>query len=551
MVDKRNVLIVEDNELNREILCEIMSEKYNAVEAENGKVGLEILRDPQKKISLVILDINMPVMNGYEFLQVVSRDKKLSTIPIIVATASDSISDEIKCLDMGATDFITKPYNPDICLKRVNSLIRLSEASAMLNLVRHDSLTGMYSKEFFFDRAAKLLDAYPDESFDLICCDVESFKMVNERYGVRRGDEVLKLLAEALNTASGERDICGRLVADVFVVITPHVDRSIHLEKNEICCRKIAEKFSSIVLKSGVYENVDRDVSVATMCDRARLAADSIKGHYGEMMAFYDEKLRKQLIMEQEIVDAMETALTEEQFKVYYQPKHNLMENKIGGAEALVRWIHPKYGFMNPAQFIPIFEQNGFITKLDFYVWKKVCRDLREWKERGLPMVPVSVNASRTDFDVLDLDQRIKELADEYEIEPKYLHVEVTESAYSDNPKRLKDVVEGLISEGFLVELDDFGAGYTSLNILDDLPINILKLDMSLVRKMTGENKGRSALTFALHLAEMMKLESVAEGVETKEQADKLRDMGCTYAQGYFYSKPIPKEEFENYLLKG
>ncbi len=286
------------------------------------------------------------------------------------------------------------------------------------------------------------------------------------------------------------------------------------------------------------------------MCDRARLAADSIKGHYGEMMAFYDEKLRKQLIMEQEIVDAMETALTQEQFKVYYQPKHNLKENKIGGAEALVRWIHPKYGFMNPAQFIPIFEQNGFITKLDFYVWKKVCRDLKEWKDRGLPIVPVSVNASRTDFDVLDLDQRIKELADEYEIEPKYIHIEVTESAYSDSPKRLKDVVEGLISEGFLVELDDFGAGYTSLNILDDLPISILKLDMSLVRKMTSENKERSALTFALNLAEMMNLESVAEGVETKEQADKLRDMGCTYAQGYFYSKPIPKEEFEDYLLK-
>ncbi len=551
MVDKRNVLIVEDNELNREILCEIMSEKYNAVEAENGKVGLDILRDPQKKISLVILDINMPVMNGYEFLQVVSRDKKLSTIPIIVATASDSISDEIKCLDMGATDFITKPYNPEICLKRVNSLIRLSEASAMLNLVRHDSLTGMYSKEFFFERAARLLDSYPDESFDLVCCDVESFKMVNERYGVKRGDEVLKLLAEALNLASSERDICGRLVADVFVVITPHVDRKIHLEKNEICCRKITEKFSSIVLKSGVYENVDRDVSVATMCDRAMLAADSIKGHYGEMMAFYDEKLRKQLIMEQEIVDAMETALAQEQFKVYYQPKHNLKENKIGGAEALVRWIHPKYGFMNPAQFIPIFERNGFITKLDFYVWQKVCCDLREWKERGLPIVPISINASRTDFDVLDLDRRIKELADKYEIEPKYIHVEVTESAYSDNPKRLKDVVEGLISEGFLVELDDFGAGYTSLNILDDLPISILKLDMSLVRKMTGENKGRSALTFALNLAEMMNLESVAEGVETKEQADKLRDMGCTYAQGYFYSKPIPKEEFENYLLQG
>lgn len=546
--NRRTVLIIEDNELNREILCGILEDHYRILQAADGLEGLTVLEEAKERISLILLDITMPVMNGYEFLEEVGRRTYLATIPIIVTTASNTEDDEIRCLEMGASDFVTKPYRPSVIHRRVESMIRLREASAMLNLVERDALTGVFSKEFFIQYAARTLDGRPDISFDMVCCDVENFKMINDRHGVHVGDEMLRYIGRCLLDNMPRPNICGRVGGDVFAALVTHKGLDVHTRLiRSLCARFESSPVPNASVKFGVYLDVDRAAAVSTMCDRAQLALEGIKKRYGEFIAVYDESIRQKLVREQRVLDGMERAIRERQFQVYYQPKHSLRTGALSGAEALVRWIHPEYGFLSPGEFIPIFERNGFITKLDFYVWETVCRDLGEWTERGLDPMPVSTNISRADIDVPDLDWEITCLADRCRVPHDRLHLEITESAYTEDPEQLTLVVDGLRERGFLVELDDFGSGYSSLNTLNELSFDVLKLDMSLVRQMASEKK-KKVLSSVLDLAKQLGLYSVAEGVETQEQAQALREMGCDHAQGYYYAKPMPKAEFEDYL---
>ena len=289
---------------------------------------------------------------------------------------------------------------------------------------------------------------------------------------------------------------------------------------------------------------------VEMMCDRAVWVVDTIKGIYDQYVAVYDDKIRNILLREQAITDAMETALSEKQFTVYFQPKHSLNDDIMAGAEALVRWIHPEWGFMSPGEFIPLFEKNGFIRKLDEYVWESVCEKLREWKDKGYEIVPVSVNVSRADIYQSDLVKTFCKLIEKYDIEPKYLHLEITESAYTENPEQIISTVEDLRSKGFIIEMDDFGSGYSSLNMLGEMSLDILKLDMKFIRNQMAKPADRSLLKAIVEMAHTLDLKIVAEGVETEKQRDRLKAIMCDYAQGYFYAKPSPSAEYEKLLQK-
>ena len=252
--------------------------------------------------------------------------------------------------------------------------------------------------------------------------------------------------------------------------------------------------------------------------------------------------------MEELIIEEnMKNALDERQFVVYYQPKMDVETNKICGAEALVRWIHPELGFMNPGTFIPIFEKNGFITEMDLYVWKEVCRSLDEWKIAGLDPVPVSSNVSRIDFDTPDLAEKITAIVDSYGLDHSLFHIELTESACSDNSVAIFSIISKLHDAGFVIELDDFGAGYTSLSSLSELEYDILKFDMSLLKK-DKPSSDKTVLTVAMQLAQMMNLKVIQEGVETAEQLERLKSLGCVIVQGFYYSKPLPKDEFVEFM---
>lgn len=303
-----------------------------------------------------------------------------------------------------------------------------------------------------------------------------------------------------------------------------------------------------MVLKWGIYEINDRTVPVERMCDRAILAVDSIKGQYQRIYAVYDATLREKLLREQAITDAMEAALSEKQFQIYLQPKYSLNTNSIAGAEALVRWIHPTWGFLSPGEFIPLFERNGFITRLDQYIWEAVCAQLRVWKDNGLPLIPVSVNVSRADVYQADLAQTLVGLIQKYDIDPAYLHLEITESAYAENLNQIISTVRQLHSLGFPIEMDDFGSGYSSLSMLGQMEVDMLKLDTKLVQNETAKPASQSILSDIITMAHRMRLSVVAEGVENREQLERLREFGIDYVQGFFFARPMPTDAFEALL---
>ena len=549
MFSRKKILVVEDNALNRSLLCQILSADYDVEEAENGQEALGVLRQFGEGISLILLDIIMPVMDGYTFLSIMKADPSYSSIPVIVTTQNDAESDEVAALSHGATDFVAKPYKPQIILHRVAGIIRLRETAAMINMIQYDRLTGLYSKQYFYQQAGEVLLRNPDQQYDIICSDIENFKLINDVFGVKAGDRLLRGIGNAYAERLKGIGICGRLNSDQFACLLKHRDDytdDMFIEAS-ILTNGLLD-IHNIVMKWGIYNVEDRSVSIEQICDRALLAARSIKGQYGKYFAIYDDTLRNQLLREQAITDSMESALSQNQFLVYLQPKYRIKDEVLVGAEALVRWNHPVWGFLSPAEFIPLFEKNGFITRLDRFVWEKACAVLHDWDERGYYPMSVSVNVSRADIYNEDLADTLVKIIEKYDLDPSRLHLEITESAYTENPKQIIDTVTTLRELGFVIEMDDFGSGYSSLNMLNDMPIDILKLDMKFIRSEMAKPKSQGILQFIINLASWMNLSVVAEGVETKAQLLRLTEIGCDYVQGYYFAKPMPCQEFEGLL---
>ena len=544
---RKKILIVEDNEFNRALLVEILSSQYETLEAENGKVGLEILEREKEAVSLILLDIVMPVMNGYEFLDALKANPAIASIPVIVTTQNEGENDEIAALERGASDFVAKPYKAKVILRRVASIIHLRENATMLNLFQKDRTTGLLSKEYFCQQAEKILRSNPDKTYDIICSDVENFKLINDAFGMQGGNKVLKTMGgicqKSTDTLGG---ICSRFHADQFVSMIEHTE-GYSDELYEALTAETREKcgISNIVIKWGIYQTGDRKISVEQMYDWALQGARSIKGQYGRYYAFYDDKLRSEMLRDQAILDCMEEALEQGQFQVKLQPKYKAAGGLFTDAEALVRWCHPEWGMQSPAVFIPLFERNGFITKLDQCVWEKVCQLMQQWDKDGLEPVNISINVSRADVYNVNLVDTLLDLVKRYNIAPKRLHLEITESVYTESPEDIIQNVTRLREKGFVVEMDDFGSGYSSLNMLNRMPMDILKLDMQFIRTEMEMPESRRTLRYIIGLAHWLNLSVVAEGVETKEQLEHLRNLGCDYIQGYYLAKPMDPADFE------
>ena len=547
---RKKILIVEDNEFNRALLVEILSSQYETLEAENGKVGLEILEREKEAVSLILLDIVMPVMNGYEFLDALKANPAIASIPVIVTTQNEGENDEIAALERGASDFVAKPYKAKVILRRVASIIHLRENATMLNLFQKDRTTGLLSKEYFCQQAEKILRSNPDKTYDIICSDVENFKLINDAFGMQGGNKVLKTMGgicqKSTDTLGG---ICSRFHADQFVSMIEHTE-GYSDELYEALTAETREKcgISNIVIKWGIYQTGDRKISVEQMYDWALQGARSIKGQYGRYYAFYDDKLRSEMLRDQAILDCMEEALEQGQFQVKLQPKYKAAGGLFTDAEALVRWCHPEWGMQSPAVFIPLFERNGFITKLDQCVWEKVCQLMQQWDKEGLEPVNISINVSRADVYNVNLVDTLLDLVKRYNIAPKRLHLEITESVYTESPEDIIQNVTRLREKGFVVEMDDFGSGYSSLNMLNRMPMDILKLDMQFIRTEMEMPESRRTLRYIIGLAHWLNLSVVAEGVETKEQLEHLRNLGCDYIQGYYLAKPMDPADFEALL---
>lgn len=549
MITHKRILVVEDNELNRAMLLDILADRYTILEAENGQQALDILHSTREYISLILLDVIMPVMDGYTFLDIIKQDPRLSLIPVIVMTQSSSEESEVTALAHGATDFVPKPYRPKVLLHRIASIIHLQETAAMINQFQYDRLTRLYSKEFFFQKAQEILTSNPDKAYNLVCANIVNFKLYNDTFGIPAGDQLLKNFAAGIADHLRGEGICGRLSGDRFAFLQ---ERGRETAQRAIFDRMrragVPENLRNVEVKWGIYEIVDRTLPMEYMCDRAMLAADSIKGLYNRSIAIYDDILRRKLLREQSITSSMEAALAGDQFTVYFQPKYRVSDSSLCGAEALVRWTHPEWGFMSPNEFIPLFEKNGFISRLDQFVWERCCQMLRQWQDKGYPPLPVSVNVSRADIYQSDLAGLLLNLTKKYSVDPKLLHLEITESAYTENSKQIISTVDQLRARGFIVEMDDFGSGYSSLNMLSQLKLDVLKLDMKLIQNETSQNFDRGIVRLLVEMAHRLNLSVVAEGVETQRQLGRLQEIGCDYVQGFLFSKPLPQEDYDALL---
>lgn len=544
---KRTVLIIEDDLINMNILKDILSEHYNVLCAKNGRDGLQMLREQYRRLSAILLDIYMPVMNGYEFLEAVNNDRMLAQIPVIVTTGNDHPEEEQKCLTLGAVDFIGKPYISGVVLARIKNIIKLRESKATLSAMEYDSLTGLYTRQAFFHHAERILKSNPEKDYDLIAIDLENYKLTNSQYGERKSDEFLSYFGEQVN-ALFPNGMTGRFGGDLFIVMIKSEDE-LESEQIDAAIRTVLRKapIPHQVAKIGIYRKVDKSMPVVASCDHIFLMIKRIKGIYKENVIYYTDEMKEKLIEEQYIQECMDEALEKEQFQVYYQPKHDCETEKVTGAEALIRWNHPKYGFMSPGQFIPLFERNGFITKIDSYVIKKVCGDMKEWIDKGITPVPVSINVSRRDFFEKGWIAEQLELINSKELNPELLHIEVTESLYVENADIIIEQVKKIQSFGHPIEMDDFGSGYSSLGMLADFPLDVVKLDISFVKRIEINEIVIEAI---ISLAHKMGFKVVAEGVETEKQYKILKGLGCDYIQGFYFSKPLNKEDFEKYTLE-
>ena len=558
------ILILDDEKNNLSSLKAILEKKFFILFTSSMREAAQFLKTNPSLISAVCVSADLEQSSAVsstqsafvEFLRIVNSNAWASHIPIIVSAKRHSEKAELEAMENGAVDFVHEPFDEQIVLRRFQNVIRLRETSIAMKTVSRDDLTGLYSKSYFLIQAQKILENRGDKNYDIICIDIEKFKLVNDICGIEVGNRILRSLGQViLEEAKKWNGIAGHFSEDVFFVLCERPDSFDEdgFKKNIDKLNSIeeAKKFNlRLRLVFGLYSVKNLRVPISVMCDRAQMAAEKIKGHYGIYYCYYDDSIRKKMIGEQKIAGSMENALKNREFLVYYQPKYDLDTETIAGAEALVRWKSKDMGMMSPGDFIPLFEKNGFITRMDMFVWEKVCIDLRAWLSAGNKIVPVSVNVSRADLLTPSLVDTLSNLVKKYEIPPKFLHLEITESAYTEDPEQIVKIIYELRKRDFMIEMDDFGSGYSSLNMLSEMPIDILKLDMTFVRNEMERTNGKGILSYIISLANWLNLKVVAEGVETKGQVTQLKKMGCSYVQGYYFSKPLDRDEFFSLLRK-
>lgn len=548
---KRSILVVDDEPINRELLGIILSDEYEVMFAENGLEGLKIIRQNKDTLSLVLLDLKMPVMSGTELLLRLKEDPETARIPVIVLTADQAA--EIDSLDQGAMDFIPKPYpDPGVIKARIRRTIELIEDRDIIRSTERDPVTGLYNREYFYRYAEQLDQYHRDVNMDAIVVDIFHFRLINERFGTAYGDYVLRQVGKKLKElVTDGRGIVCRREADTFLVYCPHRDDyEAMLSYVQLLEGRDDSRENRILLRMGVYSEADKGIDVERRFDRAKIAADTVRNSVTKPIGIYDDALHEKELYESRLVENFKRAIEENEFKVYYQPKFDIRPDTpvLVSAEALVRWIHPELGFISPGVFIPLFEENGLIHELDTYVWKQAAAQIRDWKNRLGHYVPVSVNVSRIDMYDPQLTDIFRKILSENGLRPSDMHLEITESAYTRDTKQIINTVNELRSLGFLIEMDDFGAGYSSLNMVSELPIDALKLDMQFIRTAFSGQRDTWMLKVMIEIGGHLGVPVIAEGVETEEQVRELRAMGCDIIQGYYFSRPLPAAEYERFL---
>lgn len=415
-------------------------------------------------------------------------------------------------------------------------------------LATHDTLTGLYNKSHFAVKSAEILKSHLDEEWLLLSSNIKDFKLINDLFGMEKGNEVLKMEAGLLKERCRDGIVYGRIGGDKFAVCMPKARFQEEYFTDAI--QTMGQVFNNdlyhLHIYIGVYEITDINEDISIMCDKANFAIKTLNENYARSIAYYNDTILNNTILEKQLVGDFDQALKEKQFCMYLQPQMT-SEGKMLGAEALVRWQHPKRGLIFPGDFIEVFEKTGLIYRLDRFIWELAVQKLARWQQEGHSDLYISVNISTKDFYYMNVYETITALVEKYRIIPSTLKLEITETAIMTGTDGELDMIEQFRKYGFQVEIDDFGSGYSSFNTLKDMDVDVLKIDMGFLRTSKPENleKSMSILNMIISLSKTLGLSVVTEGVETKDQVVKLTQMGCRIYQGYYFSKPIPVEEFE------
>lgn len=548
---KKTILIIEDEFINSEILKNILYHDYELLTAEDGKSALEILKEKQSDISLVLLDLNLPDMSGMEILSHMQSDTHLNDIPVIVLTSEKG--QEVECLDLGASDFISKPYpNSNIILARIHRVIELYEDRKIIKVTERDPLTRLYTKEYFYEYANKLDSHRKDVERDAVVIGIRSFHIIKERFGVNYSNALLVRFAKRLQKVktliSG---IVCHLEDNMFIIYCEHIDNyNEFLDRISDGIYIDNDSKTPINLQLGIYQNVDKSIDIDMRFERAKDALEKIRGSVVKTISFFDTKLQDKELFEEQLIEEFPKAIKEKQFVVYYQPKYNIQSDKptLSSAEALIRWNHPKLGLISPGIFIPLFENKGLIRLLDLYVWEEAASQIRRWKNKFGKYVPVSVNVSRVDLYDPNLLTTLQDIVKRNGIDCSKLLLEITESAYTEEIEMILQRIKSLRDAGFKIEIDDFGTGYSSLSMINKIPLDALKIDMIFIRNAFSDQNDNQMIKIIIDLASYLKVPTIAEGVESLEQVEVLKKLGCDIVQGYYFSKPVPPEEFEKFI---
>lgn len=413
----------------------------------------------------------------------------------------------------------------------------------------YDTLTNLPNWQFFERECEKILHDNPEAKYAVVVFDIDHFKSINDIYGYAEGDRLLKYISEILSEKTRAHEFAARISADNFVMLVYYQTDQNIINRIHVLTQLLRSYSDNVnlSLSFGIYKLTDRTLDPGRLCDRARLARETVKGSHHPYWAFYNHEMRDRVMNEQLLENSMETALKNGEFLVYLQPKYSFETGDLSGAEALSRWQHPEHGLIPPCDFIPLFEKNGFIRELDFYMFEQVCHILQDWREAGkrYASLPISVNLSRLHLGNVSLTRQLSQIAADYCIDPAQVEIELTETIESENTDIMRRRLSDLKSAGFCLSMDDFGAGYSSLHTLKDLDIDFLKLDKGFLSETSSSQRGQSIIKNLIQMSKDLSLKTVAEGIETKEQAAFLKEMGCDIAQGFYYARPMPLGEFE------
>lgn len=566
------ILISDSNPENRKIFAKALEEKYLIIEAESGDETLRILVKNNYSIDLMIISDKLSDRADVDVLKNLKNSYYLNDIPVMLI--ADGIEENIQSVyDIGILDCISANMNKAAIIRRVeNALMLTAREKNFIRIISEqkkefddnnfqfqdiDQLTGTLNINGFRKRAEYLIKNNPNEKYVIWFCDIKKFKFVNDLFGYEVGDRLIRYWSGLIVKLIGDDEVCGRLSGDTLVILTKFKGEDDIRKNFDIVCNKVCNYLIrpgtsyNIEIAAGIYELKSEDMNnpdINQMLDWANVAQKSVKNFSGNQLGIFGEEMWRKQWRELVISQSIDSALENGEISVWLQPQYNFVTDKIIGAEALCRWTHSSLGRISPGEFIPILERTGQISQLDYYIWEQACKLMRKWLDQG-NFIPVSVSVNISRIDLLDdrIYSRLTNLLKKYDIPASMLRLEITESAYMSKPEVLIGVVDKLHELGFTVEMDDFGSGFSSLNMLKEVQVDVLKMDLRFLQNEDdGEgDKGGKIINAVIRMAHELIIPVVAEGVETKQQALFLSNVGCALMQGYYFSKPLPVEEFE------